>query len=106
MADGLQAFRRLGDGGKKVAGRKRHIVVDSMGLLLAVSVTPASTQDRVAARGLRRLRDTAGKRATLVWADGGHRRRARDHERLCHHHEVMVRWAMIRITSRRLARHQ
>lgn len=61
------------DAGKEVAGRKRHIVVDTMGLLLAVVVTPASTQDRVAARSLlRRMRDTAGKRTSLVWADGGY----------------------------------
>jgi putative transposase len=33
------------DGGKKVMGRKRHILVDSMGLLLAVVVTPANVQD-------------------------------------------------------------
>ncbi|MEV1121258.1 IS5 family transposase [Actinosynnema sp. NPDC049800] len=37
------------DGGNKVAGRKRHIVVHTTGLSLAVLVTPASTQDRVAA---------------------------------------------------------
>src|ERR1022692_3609785 len=30
------------DGGKKVAGRKRHLVVDSLGLLLAVVVTSAA----------------------------------------------------------------
>ena len=60
------------DGGKKVAGRKRHIVVDTPGLLVAVLVTPASTQDRVAARSLlRRLRDIAGGRVSSVWADGG-----------------------------------
>ena len=34
------------DAGKKVKGRKRHIVVDTLGLLLAVSVTAASVQDR------------------------------------------------------------
>jgi transposase len=43
-----------GTAGKKVAGRKRHIVVDTLGLLVAVLVTPASTQDRVAACGLLR----------------------------------------------------
>lgn len=37
------------DAGKKVKGRKRHLVVDTLGLLLAVTVTPASTQDRDAA---------------------------------------------------------
>ncbi|MEU4806313.1 IS5 family transposase [Actinosynnema sp. NPDC023587] len=59
--------------GQEGPGRKRHIVVDTMGLPLAVLATPASTQDRVAARSLlRRMRDTAGKRASLVWADGGY----------------------------------
>ena len=38
------------DGAKKVTGRKRHIVVDSLGLLLAVLVTAADVQDAVAAR--------------------------------------------------------
>ncbi|QFZ20654.1 hypothetical protein EKG83_27520 [Saccharothrix syringae] len=36
----------------------------------------------------------------------GHRRRVRDYERLPHHHEAMVRWSMIRITSRRLTQPQ
>jgi putative transposase len=34
------------DAGKKVKGRKRHLVVDTLGLLLAVTVTAASVQDR------------------------------------------------------------
>src|SRR2546421_4386846 len=33
------------DGGKKVTGRKRHIVVDTMGLLLVVAVTSAALDD-------------------------------------------------------------
>lgn len=37
------------DAGKKVKGRKRSLVVDTLGLLLAVSVTAASVQDRDAA---------------------------------------------------------
>jgi len=37
------------DAGKKVKGRKRHLVVDSLGLLLAVCITTASVQDRDAA---------------------------------------------------------
>ncbi|MFV0138109.1 transposase [Streptomyces sp. HMX87] len=40
------------DGGKKIKGRKRHIVVDTLGLTLAVMVTPASTGDRHAAQDL------------------------------------------------------
>ena len=37
------------DAGKKVKGRKRHLVVDTLGLLLAITVTAASVQDRDAA---------------------------------------------------------
>jgi len=35
------------DGGKKITGRKRHLVVDSLGLLLAVTVTSAAVDDAV-----------------------------------------------------------
>ncbi len=38
------------DGGKKVNGRKRHILVDTLGLLLKVAVHPASIQDRDGAK--------------------------------------------------------
>lgn len=38
------------DGGKKINGRKRHVIVDCLGLLLMVLVTPASTPDRDAAQ--------------------------------------------------------
>jgi putative transposase len=40
------------DGGKKVRGRKRHVVVDTMGLLLAVVVTAANVDDARAAQQL------------------------------------------------------
>ena len=57
---------------KKVNGRKRHIVVDTMGLLLAVIITTAAVQDRDGARRvLDRLRFTMPSVA-LVWADGGY----------------------------------
>ena len=64
------------DAGKKVTGRKRHIVVDTLGLLLAVVVTSASTQDRDGAQLIlrelyRRFRDSV--RIELIWADGGYR---------------------------------
>lgn len=60
------------DAGKRVAGRKRHIAVDTLGLLLIVLVTPASAQDRPTGRPLlQRLRDTQ-HRIRLVWADGGY----------------------------------
>lgn len=41
---------RSRDAGKKIAGRKRHIFVDSVGLLLAVMAHPAHVQDRNEAR--------------------------------------------------------
>ena len=40
------------DAGKKVNGRKRHLLVDTLGLLLAVVVTAARVQDRDGARSL------------------------------------------------------
>ncbi|CDS54764.1 Mobile element protein [Polaromonas sp. CG9_12] len=38
------------DAGKHIQGRKRHILVDTMGLLMAIVVTPASVQDRDGAK--------------------------------------------------------
>ena len=60
------------DAGKKVNGRKRHIAVDTGGLLLAVVVTIAGIQDRDAAHRL--LTQLRGRFSTvsLVWADGGY----------------------------------
>ena len=40
------------DGGKKVHGRKRHILVDSLGFLLAVTVTAANVDDAAAAQAI------------------------------------------------------
>ena len=45
-ADTVGAHTRGYDAGKKVNGRKRHIVVDTLGLLVVVLVTAASLQDR------------------------------------------------------------
>jgi transposase len=139
------------DAGKKINGRKRHIAVDTLGLLLWVIVTAASVQDRDGARPLLEQVAASFRRIRLVWADGGyagklvdwartslritlqivkrsddatgfvvlprrwvvertlawiagHRRCVRDYERLPAHHEAMVRWTMIRITSRRLTK--
>jgi transposase len=150
-AETVGASSRGYDAGKKINGRKRHIVVDTLGLLLGVLVTAASVQDRDAARPLLECLITSFRRVRLIWADGGyagklvewartnltivlqivkrsdtavgfvvlprrwivertlawiagHRRCVRDYERLPHHHEAMVRWSMIRITSRRLAK--
>ncbi|MET7575322.1 IS5 family transposase [Streptomyces sp. NPDC005492] len=60
------------DGGKLVNGRKRHVVVDTLGLLLGVMVTAADTGDRAAAQVLLRQVADADHRLELVWADGGY----------------------------------
>src|SRR5229473_1007179 len=58
------------DGGKKVSGRKRHILVDSMGLLLAVLVTSAAVDDAAAAQDLMAQVDSeAFPRLRTVYAD-------------------------------------
>jgi transposase len=139
------------DAAKKINGRKRHIAVDTLGLLICVLVTAANVQDRDGARPLLTKLIRGCGRIRLVWADAGyagklldwagqtlnvtiqivkrsephrfvvlprrwvvertlawitgHRRCVRDYEGLPAHHEAMVCWAMIRITSQRLARH-
>jgi transposase len=55
---------------KKVNGRKRHIIVDTLGLLVAVVVTPANIQDRDAAWLLLPAAHRRGLR--LVWVDQGY----------------------------------
>jgi putative transposase len=71
-ADTVPKASRGYDAGKKVNGRKRHLAVDTCGLLLVVMVTAASVQDRAAARGLLwRLRATY-RGIRLCWADGGY----------------------------------
>ena len=61
------------DGGKKINGRKRHILVDTLGLLLAVVVHPANIQDRDGAKTVfERIKDSF-PRLKLIWADGGYR---------------------------------
>jgi putative transposase len=58
------------DGGKKVSGRKRHILVDSMGLSLAVLVTSAAVDDAAAAQDLMAQVDSeAFPRLRTVYAD-------------------------------------
>ena len=61
------------DGNKKVKGRKRHILVDTLGLIIAVVVTDARTDDRLGlvellseyfADGVKRLRK--------LWVDGAY----------------------------------
>lgn len=71
-AEGGDHRRAVFDAGKKVNGRKRHIVVDTFGLLLAVTVTAASVIDRDAGRELLARLRRRHWRITRVWADGGY----------------------------------
>lgn len=60
------------DAGKHVNGRKRHILVDTLGLLLTVVVTVASVQDRDGARVLLSRLPGGGKKLRKIWVDGGY----------------------------------
>jgi transposase len=149
-ADTVPKASRGWDNAKKVNGRKRHLAVDVLGLVLAVVVTPASVQDRDGARPLLWRLRAAHRGVRLAWADASYtrkitdwatatvhlmievvrkrnphafevlprrwvvertfawiskyRRCVRDYERLPEHHEAMVKWAMIALMARRLAR--
>jgi transposase len=60
------------DAGKKTKGRKRHIAVDTLGLLLAVVVTSAHIQDRDGAHRLLVALRTRFCTVSHIWADGGY----------------------------------
>lgn len=60
------------DGGKKIKGRKRHVAVDTGGLLLAVVVTTASLQDRDGAFRITAALREAFSTITMVGADAGY----------------------------------
>jgi len=60
------------DAGKKVKGRKRHLVVDTLGLVLAVVVHSAALQDRDGAKLVLNQVGPRFPRLQLLWADGGY----------------------------------
>lgn len=63
------------DAGKKINGRKRHIAVDTMGVLLAVVVTAANVPDAVAARQVMSQVDAKRfPRVAKVWADNAYQK--------------------------------
>lgn len=59
------------DGGKKIKGHKRHLVVDTLGLIVAVLVTAANVQDRDGAK-LVLAKVKNGSRLEKIWADGAY----------------------------------
>ncbi len=60
------------DSGKHVKGRKRHVLVDTLGLVLCVVVHTAAIQDRDGARLVFDKIRARFPRLTLTWADGGY----------------------------------
>src|SRR5262249_12031824 len=58
--------------GKKINGRKRHVLVDVQGLLLAVVVTPGSKQARDGAKAVLWGAEGRFPRLRVIWADGGY----------------------------------
>lgn len=62
------------DAGKKINGRKRHILVDTIGLLLKVMVLPANIQDRDGGQQLLNVffAQRPCRKVKYIWADGGY----------------------------------
>jgi len=71
-ADTVPTASSGSDGGKKIKGRKRHLAVDTGGLLLVVVVTTAALQDHHGAFGSTAGLGEAFSTITLVWADAGY----------------------------------
>jgi transposase len=64
------------DGGKKVKGRKRHILTDTLGLLIAVAVTAANVNDGVGGQQLlKNIKPENFSRLTAFFVDNGYRNR-------------------------------
>jgi putative transposase len=67
-AGGIRGY----DAGKQVNGRKRHLLVDSEGLMLRIVVQPASTQDRDGAKQVLSSISQSFPRLRKIWADGAY----------------------------------
>jgi putative transposase len=67
-----QAGERSYDAGKKIKGRKRHLAVDCLGLILSLMITPAARPDRDAAKPLIKGLVAMFGRLQIIWADGGY----------------------------------
>ncbi|TQJ01636.1 IS5 family transposase [Amycolatopsis cihanbeyliensis] len=71
-ADTVASGSRGFDAGKKINGRKRHIAVDTVGLLICVLVTSADVQDHTAARNLLARPRYLCPSVRHLWADSGY----------------------------------
>lgn len=67
-----QGGERGSDGGKHINGRKRHLLVDTNGLILDVVVHPANITDRQGAKLLLPPLKAVFPRLSLIWADSGY----------------------------------
>lgn len=61
------------DGGKKINGRKRQILVDVLGLLISVNIHAANKSDIEGGKELFELNDEQYQYLTRIWADGGYK---------------------------------
>ena len=64
----LYGYEDVSNTGKKINGRKRHLVVDTIGLILAVVVHEASIQDRDGAKLVLERLKGCFPRLALIWA--------------------------------------
>lgn len=78
------------DAGKKVKGRKRHLVVDTLGLLLAISITAASVQDRDGAHPVVASAMAKYPSIRTLFVDGGYAGRCAQTVSQCHGIKVDV----------------
>jgi putative transposase len=70
---GVGGGERGYDGGKKVKGRKRHLLVDTQGLVLEAKIHSANIQDRDGVKLLLEpVRSTLPERLSHVWMDAGY----------------------------------
>jgi transposase len=60
------------DAAKRIKGRKRHILVDTLGLLLGIEITPASTPEREGAQALLKRVLKRFSWLRMMWVDGGY----------------------------------
>jgi putative transposase len=83
------------DGGKKTTGRKRHILVDTLGLLIAVYVTAASASDAAGAVGLlRQVSRFDQPRLAMIYVDGAY------HRQMLYDHISATKWYQIQVVNR------
>lgn len=61
------------DHAKHVTGRKRHLLVDTLGLVLAVPVTPAAVSESIGVKQLMQRRPGSTKKLRRVWVGGDYK---------------------------------